>query len=256
VTGTVGFVLAMPEEARAFLGHRLPGEPGQPVWCLEGSGLACVSGTGRVGAAASARRLVQAGAGALVSLGVSGGLKTGLKPGDLVLGEWVVEAEREWRSDPDLVQAARQALARLDVAARSGRVLSVEQPVLASRDKAFLGASLGVMAVDLESGAVAAEAARAGLPFAAVRSVCDPVGLSLPREIPAILAAGPGGVSRAVAVARCLVARPALIGGLIRLGLDYRAALGSLGACRRAFVRLSAGLPAGARRERTGCPSA
>jgi hypothetical protein len=170
----------------------------------------------------------------------------------MILGEWVVEAGRQWRADPDLVEAALEGLSRQGVATWSGRVLTVEQPVLTSGDKSFLGATLEVMAVDQESGSVAEAAAQAGLPFVAIRAVCDPVEVSLPREIPAIMAAPEGGVAQAAVIARSILARPSLLGELIRLGRNYRTALNSLGPCRRVLVELAAG----ARREKAGCPSA
>jgi len=99
-----------------------------------------------------------------------------------------MEAGRRYRTDYALCarfggQAPVRALAAQAILA------TPEQKVQAYR------ATYSVI-VDLESGAVARVAARHGLPFAAVRAVCDPAGFALPplalEALDAVVASAPG----------------------------------------------------------------
>ena len=83
--------------------------------------------------------------------------------------------------------------------------------------------------VDMESGAVARVAARHGLPFAAVRAVCDPAGFALPPL--ALEALDSGGRIGAWRVLRSVLRRPGQIPALIALSghaSEARAALARL----------------------------
>jgi adenosylhomocysteine nucleosidase len=108
----------------------------------------------------------------LVTLGFAGGLALGLRPGDVVLGDEVMdEANRErFACDTDLI-AVRFA--------RRGRLLSANAVVTSSAQKLRLGKEWGAVAVDMESSGVARAAALAGLPFCAVKSITDSAEQSL-----------------------------------------------------------------------------
>jgi adenosylhomocysteine nucleosidase len=164
----IGIVVALPSEAR---GLRAAGA-GSTVLRV------AVAGIGPQRAALAARRLVDEGAEALLSWGVAGGLSTALAPGDLLLPERI-EAEGEgwpvgahWRAQlqRELPQAA------------GGRLWCSRTPVLSVAEKQALAAR-GLSAVDMESAAVAAVAAMAGLPFVAIKAICDPAGRAVPRLV-------------------------------------------------------------------------
>jgi adenosylhomocysteine nucleosidase len=160
------------------------------------------------GAALAAERLVAAGATALVSFGLCGSLDPVLPPGALVIPRVVLPAGGRFVADPDLSAAlggwSCEALLAGDAAA-------VDRGT-----KQRLFRTSGAAAIDLESGAVAAAAKRAGIPFAVLRAVCDPAEAGLP---PAALAAldADGRVS-VWNVARSLLREPSQLPALIALG--------------------------------------
>ena len=106
----------------------------------------------------------------------------------------------------------------------------VDAAVLTVDGKAALHARTGAVAVDMESHVAAAYAAEHGIPFAAIRAVCDPAERSLPPWIGAALR--PDGGTDIPAILRHLLAQPADIAQLIRLARDANAAFGSLRRCR------------------------
>jgi adenosylhomocysteine nucleosidase len=87
--------------------------------------------------------------------------------------------------------------------------------------------------VDLESGAVAEQARLAGVPFAALRVICDPASATLP---PAALVALSGeGAIVLLRVAGDVVRQPSQLPALLRLGRDA-------GRARAALLRHCAAL--------------
>lgn len=184
------------------------------------------------GRTAAARRLAEslldAGACGLVSFGVAGGLAPGLAPGTLIIGDSLISkagrqvADRDW--------AAR--LADLLPEAHVGPFFGSETAVGTLADKAALYAAHQALAVDMESQAVAEACAKTGRPFAIVRAVADPANRTLPAA--ALDALDEAGNPRLGAVLAGLVRRPQDLPGLIRVGLDSRAAMATLaGAVRR-----------------------
>ena len=84
--------------------------------------------------------------------------------------------------------------------------------------KRALFAATGACAIDLESGGVAEAARRCDVPFAVVRSICDPAERDLPpAALIALDAAGVIGISR---VLRSLSARPGQVPALLALARD------------------------------------
>jgi adenosylhomocysteine nucleosidase len=129
------------------------------------------------GALAAAEWLVEQGVDGLVSFGLAGGLDPGLRPGDMVVPEWVRDGDRTYAT-------AYELSTRLGL--RRGILLAGRAVVATAIEKAKLFAQTGAAAMDLESGAVGRVAARHAIPFAALRAICDPAGRDLP---PASLAA-------------------------------------------------------------------
>ena len=171
------------------------------------------------GAAAAAERLLTQGVSALVSFGLCGGLDPALRPGALVVPRTVIWRGACYRADAALSAALGGFAAEA--------VLAGEAAAADPAEKAKIFAATGAVAIDLESGAVADIAARAGVPFAVLRAVCDPAEAGLP---PAALAAlDAGGAVSIGAVAASLLRAPGQIPALIALG---RAA----GAARAALV--------------------
>jgi len=188
--------------------------------------LVACSGADSARAAAGARRLIADGAEALLSFGLAGGLDPRLNPGDLIVADMVIDRRREVY-DTDL--AWRVALFQALEAARptGGAVLGSETPVVSAEEKTKLRDATGAVAVDMESFAVASVAQEAGVPFAILRAVADP----LWRDVPSAARAGiadDGGV-RVGAVLAGLIMAPWQLVSLIAIAIEARQGLAALG---------------------------
>ena len=188
-TGTVGVLCAMERELgqlrAAVTGTRqVAGIEVREVGGLGRPVLAVVSGVGKVRAAAAASALLAAGVDeALVVVGVCGALRRGLGPGDLVHCTPAVQADlavvedRTFEADPDLLRAW-QAVAP----GAAGWFVTADRPVLNPFRRARLArAFLGPCVADMETAAAAAVAARARVPWAALRCVSDHAGFGAHR---------------------------------------------------------------------------
>ena len=171
----------------------------------------------------------------MVSFGVAGGLDPSLRPGDIVLATKVVADQREWVADAALNDTLQAALAVDD------RLRTVLAP-LAGVDLALVCAitkraefeNSGAAAVDMESHIAAEYAARHGLPFAAIRVVCDPAHRGLPPLVASALK--PDGDISLPGVLASLARQPGQIVDLIRLGRDASIAFRSLGYVPRSWA--------------------
>ncbi|MDR3439299.1 nucleoside phosphorylase [Telmatospirillum sp.] len=183
------------------------------------------------GLPAKARRLADGlladGVKGLVSFGIAGGLEPSLRPGDLVIATGVATPEGIVATDV----AWRRRLTAALPAARGGLIQGENKIAATPERKAILFGNTRAVAVDLESAAVAQACAAAGIPFAVIRAVADPAERRLPTL--ALDALDETGRPRPMKVAAGLLRRPEELPGLIRVGLDSRAALSAL----RAAVR-------------------
>ena len=214
----VAVIVALEVERRALRGR------GDGV-------LVRVSGPGRGRAAAAAEASIAAGAAALVSFGLAGGLAQDAMPGRLMLPRAVLVPGGR-RFDVDEPWRGR-------IAAELGRELEIDdRPLLAADgivgtpEAKAQAATSGAAAVDLESGALAEAAARANLPFVAIRVVADGPRDALPPNISDFVDAA--GRSRLAPVVGAALS-PSRWSGLLTLASRYGSARRSL---RRAAVRL------------------
>lgn len=119
----------------------------------------------------------------VIGTGVVGALSAGLSPGDIVLADRIVTAPAaEWADEPCL-EIARDTLAHCEGALRQAGLDFARGGLLTSRrvlanvhTKRRAKGESGAIAVDMESAALASEAARRGLRFAVVRTVMDALG--------------------------------------------------------------------------------
>jgi adenosylhomocysteine nucleosidase len=192
--------------------------------------LVAIGGGTAVGAESAARELVGQGATALVSFGLAGGLDPALRPGDVVVPSFLLVDGLRLPTNPTLLGKASD-----------GTLLCGQVAVANAADKRYLFEMTGAASVDLESGAVARVAMEHGLPFAALRAICDPAERSLPSAALAALdARGTIGLLRVV---RSVAAHPGQLPTLLALARDAAAA-------RRALVRATPSLrPSPARGE-------
>lgn len=169
-----------------------------------------IGGGGSAGAEAAARAMLRDGAGSLVSLGLAAGLDPSLRPGTIVIPAEVIHRGVRFQADPALAQR---------LGGDDGRtILGLDQVVVTAAEKLRLWHETGAVAADMESGAVARVARDEGVPFAALRVICDPADRTLP---PAALIALDGqgtiGLGRVIA---SVLRRPGQIPALLRLAAD------------------------------------
>jgi adenosylhomocysteine nucleosidase len=196
--------------------------------CLAGLDL-CVlcSGVDPERARTAARRLRDEGAGGLVSFGLAGALAADLAPGDLLLPATVILPDGgRIATEPAWRERLAATLRRAGVGTQSAPILGSERIVATRAAKRALLAQSGAVAVDMESQAVAAIAAQAGLPLLVLRAVADGHAQLIPRTAQGVIDAQ-GEVRRLVVLGR-LMSRPWEIFSLIALGRSSGLGLASL----------------------------
>lgn len=224
----LGFVVALPAEAAALGATRFDFGHGMP-FARTAAGCVAVSGIGPERAAMAATWLVEDGARALLSWGVAGALSPLLGPGDLLVPERIASPHGQWHCDP-----AWRAQAATALDASGGCVWCSGEVIGSVAHKRALAAQ-GLDAVDMESAAVANIAARAQLPFLAIKAVCDPAWHALSAAAIGLL--GDDGRLRLRRLPGVVGAGPALWRELWDLSNDFSAARRAL---RRAAHRLGA----------------
>jgi adenosylhomocysteine nucleosidase len=190
------------------------------------------SGPGAVRAAAAAARAIDAGAGLLISWGLAGGLSPAVAPGTVVLPRRVL-VEGEAPLPVDAVWHSRLAALAHELTVDHGDLVTVAEPLESPAAKRAAAAFCNAVAVDMESAAIAMAAARARVPFVALRVVVDGVDDALPAGAQHWL--DEQGRTRASAVLRAVVdARQWRT--LLNLGARYRVASSVLDRLARALA--------------------
>lgn len=135
-----------------------------------------VSGANAARAEEIAQGFLDAGARAIISAGLCGGLDPALKTGDVILGERVVSAQG------DIVIADKKlAAAAGKFAPRHVAIFGSDEIVDSVEKKKALFQRYAAETVDMESHGAARAAARAGVPFIAIRVVADAAARALPK---------------------------------------------------------------------------
>ncbi|MBV9654787.1 MAG: hypothetical protein JOZ42_09520 [Acetobacteraceae bacterium] len=186
------------------------------------------------GAVAAVASLIGRGATAILSFGLAGGLDPALRPGAVLVPNrlWLDGAIAP--TDPDLAARLGGATGHL--------LLAGERVAATASEKRSLRASTNADAIDLESGVACRAARAAGLPFAALRAICDPAERSLPPA--ALLALDGRGAVGIAPVLRSVLRQPRQLPVLRELSADAWTARAAL----RAHVRsLAPGQRTGAR---------
>jgi hopanoid-associated phosphorylase len=165
----------------------------------------------------------------ILSFGLAGGLASHLQSGDLVIASHIVAGGTRHEADPDWHEAIASALGAA-MPVHRGTIAGHDAVLTKTADKAQLHALTAALAVDMESHIAADYAQRYGIPFAAIRSISDPAGRSLP-DI-AHNALRPDGSVDLTKVISGVVRRPSQIPALIAAGIDSNKAFASLRRCR------------------------
>ncbi len=250
MNSTIGLVVALPAEARALIGRgrwqHAEGHLFRRSSLNNGTHLIVVrSGLGMENAFLASQWLIAEGVVALGASGVSGGLDPKLEPGDLVLADSVIQengnrCKQVWEGNSKFVEIVYTALIAKGIPAYSGPIITTQKPVLSARNKQALFTKTKALAADMESAAVAAVANKAGLPFFALRTICDVAARTVPREIFDCL--NQAGNVRMFHLFRMLLLKPPLVSDLLRTKRDFAMALSTL---RRAWhTQISSSLPA------------
>lgn len=191
---------------------------------LAGGARLCVAGVGPQRGTQAAQRAVAAGAGALVSCGLAGGLDPALGSGSLITPRRVVDTGDDTVYHTEA--AWRRQVRSLLACGSGGSLLSTTDPVTDAAHKARLRQRYGAAAVDMESAAIAAVAARHSLPFLALRVIVDPAATALPRA--ATVALDGDGRPRPLHLLGALLRRPREVAALWELARYNRLAGQSL----------------------------
>ncbi|WP_076862410.1 phosphorylase [Bradyrhizobium mercantei] len=166
----------------------------------------------------------------VISFGVAGGLDPSLKSGDVVVATEVMSGDTRFLAASALNEEmiASAALKRRRIV--RGGLAGVEEVIAAKACKAALRSMTGAAAVDMESHIAAAYAAKARIPFAALRVISDPAHRALPEL--AKSAVKPNGDIDLRKVLRGIARNPRTLRALVSTGIDFNRALRSLRSCR------------------------
>jgi adenosylhomocysteine nucleosidase len=121
------------------------------------------------------------GAELVIGTGVVGALSGELKPGDLILADRIFASRAEGEGaaqvatfDDAHLRAIGKSLSAAGLNYTTGAILTTDR-VLTTGEKRGAKNSTDAIAVDMESSAIAVEAAARGLPFVVLRAVLDEV---------------------------------------------------------------------------------
>jgi len=184
-----------------------------------------VAGIGPANASAASERLLAAGVTGLMSWGTAGALDPTLTSGSLlVYTDALDSAGQRYVCDPQWSDAVTLRLTAFN--AKTGSGYTTGDAVTSADAKSALLARTQCIAVDMESAAIAAVAAAAGIRFLAVRVIVDPAHIPIPGSALAGLAED--GTTRPLRVLGALARRPWELPRLLGLARRHAAALSTL----------------------------
>jgi adenosylhomocysteine nucleosidase len=157
----------------------------------------------------------------IILAGFAGALDPALRVGDMVLDDC------SWN---------------VDFAGRRGSICASRQMLSTPEQKSTLFHRTGALAVDMESDAVRAWAARAGVPFLSIRAISDSADQSLNPALVQMI--NSFGRPKPMVLAIALLRRPMLIAELLRLRAGSKLAGKNLSAAVTAMIGQIAHLPA------------
>jgi adenosylhomocysteine nucleosidase len=166
---------------------------------------------------------------AVLSFGIAGGLSPELKPGAVLVATEVAGPERRCPVNSGTAHRLAERLRSNAVDVHLGTLAGVDAPLMSAAGKLALWQRTGAAAADMESHIAAEHAAANGLPFMALRVVCDPAERSLPPL--AAKALRSDGRTDYPAILASLIRNPAQLPAMIQLARDASAAFRSLRRC-------------------------
>ena len=172
-----GIVVAMVSEAKTLT--KAPWMPGELIHLPEG-GIVNIAGIGARRAEGAARALLAHGVTGLVSWGTAGGLVSGLSPGSLLLPKSILRPDRSLYGVDQTWHHRLWSQLQESVTLHEGVLGESPRVLMTPQDKELFSSQTGAVAVDMESGAIAAVASEAKVPFVAIRAVSDAFDSVLP----------------------------------------------------------------------------
>ncbi len=112
----------------------------------------------------------------LLNIGYAGALRPVLRTGDLVIAARVSAGAGQRALECCAAERLQAVAARKGLSARTGLVRTVDRVLCGAVEKGRLESAEGVLAVDMETFALAQTALRFGIPFGSVRAVADEAG--------------------------------------------------------------------------------
>jgi adenosylhomocysteine nucleosidase len=167
----------MMSEAKALT--RVPWVPGELIHLPEG-GILVIAGIGARRAEGAARALLAHGVTGLVSWGTAGGLLSGLSPGSLLLPKSVLRADHSHYEVDETWRRRLWTQVEGSVNLHEGTLAESPKVLMTPQDKESFSSQTGAVAVDMESGTIAAVASEAKIPFIIIRAVSDAFDSVLP----------------------------------------------------------------------------
>jgi adenosylhomocysteine nucleosidase len=147
----------------------------------------------------------------VIGTGVAGALSGGLRAGDIVIGDRVMTGrddsarpEQVFPIGAEVIDHCERVLRAAGLESSTGGILSSRRVIPNPHSKRIAKEQSGAIAVDMESGAIAFEAASRGIPFAIVRTIID----SLEDEIFGAEIADEQGRVKPIAAANYLMHNP------------------------------------------------
>ncbi len=190
-----------------------------------------ISGIGARRARVASETLMKKGATALLSWGSAGGLLATLSPGSLILPEKVLSSDQISFSVDTQWHERLCARLRGHADLHTGPLIQSPTVVRSPEEKIALFNRYGVVAVDMESAAVAQVALLEGVPFMAIRAVSDPAYVSIPPSAMTII--DERGIFRPARLLRSIFRHPRELLPLARFARTFRAAQTTLASVKR-----------------------
>ena len=194
---------------------------------LAGPGIEVLAGGGDARRLEAQAERLASSAVAIASMGIAGGLAPGLRAGQWVVADTVLDGAATFATDV----AWSERLARHLPGATRGRLLGRDDMAATAAEKAALHLASGALAVDMESHVAARVAARHRLPFAAARVLSDGAGRTLPPA--ARVGLGRDGAVDLKTVLGSLLSAPWQLPALVRTGLEAERGFRALARARR-----------------------
>jgi len=167
------------------------------------------------------------------SIGVSGGLAPGLKPGTVILAESITENDsgplsslQSSATSVPLYELLESVFRQSGVPYRCGALFCSPKPLVSSEEKKSAYLQTGALAVDLESCGAAEAARRGSKPFFSIRVICDPAEQNLEERL--LKGVDLQGNNRPLCLIPLLVRHPWLLPHLIGMARNFTRSLDSM----------------------------